>query len=321
VPALPGVHFTFDGHALVTAANGRASYTAEHDFVQHTIAVVSTTFELKDHQYQFARWSGQRNPGQAFTHTVTGLPLRQSYAITAGFTVQQQVMPRLIEQDGTPLDVSRISDMTVKSDTGQIVNLSSTSPTWLDGLRPAYHHSALVAQPATYSLQTVMVRGTNVVDAGRQTFKPASNATPTFTTQFHDLVIAGHDALFKSPMGETAIVTFPDGAKQTVRLNAQHTATLSNLPRGTYTVLIKAGKGIVASELFALSKDKRVNLPVISLLDIGVLLAAALGAALALVAIGRRRWHNRLIRRFRRSPPRHVSFTERQEDVPEDVLV
>src|SRR6476659_3295115 len=33
VPALPGVHFTFDGHVLVTAANGRATYTAEHDFV------------------------------------------------------------------------------------------------------------------------------------------------------------------------------------------------------------------------------------------------------------------------------------------------
>ena len=315
VPALPGVHFTFDGHLLVTAANGRATYTAEHDFVPHTLTLTDTSLQVTDHRYQFSRWAGQRNPNQAFTHTVTALPFRQSYAITAAFTVQQQVTPRFVEENGSSLDRSRISAITVKSDTGQLVRLSPTGAAWLDGMRPAYHHSALTADPAIYSLQSVMVSGTNVVDAGRQTFKPASNITPTFITQFYDLVITGHDALFKTAMGKQAIVTFPDGNKQTVTLNAQHTATLPNLPRGTYTVRLKVGNGIVAADQFALSKDKTVDVAVISLVDIAVLIAAALIAALALIAIGRHWWRYRPVRKLRRLLRRDSSFVEQPEDV------
>ena len=315
VPALPGVHFTFDGHVLVTAANGRATYTAEHDFVPHTLTLTDTSLQVTDRRYQFSRWAGQRNPSQAFTHTVTALPLRQNYAITAAFTVQRQVTPRFVEVNGSSLDMSRISAITVKSDTGQVVNLSPTGAAWLDGMRPAYHHSALTADPAIYSLQSVMVSGTNVVDAGRQTFKPATNNAPTFITQFYDLVITGHDALFKTAMGKQAIVTFPDGTKRTVTLNAHHTATMPNLPRGTYTVRLKAGNGIVAADQFALSKDKTVDVAVISLVDIAVLIAAALVAALALIAIGRRWWRYRPVRKLRRLLRRDSSFDVQPEDI------
>jgi hypothetical protein len=314
VPALRGVRFTLDGHVFVTAANGQATYTAEHDFLPHTLVMLDTGVLKANRRYEFNRWAGQRNPNQAFAHTVTALPLRSNYAITAAFTVQQQVVPQLVEENGKVLDPSRITAVTVKSDTGQLVNLALAGPTWLDGMRPVYHHSALSAQPAIYSLQSIIVRGTNVVDAGRQTFKPALNNTPMFITQFHDLVITGHDALFKSAVGKQAIVTFPDGSEQTVTLNAQHSATLPNLPRGTYSVLIRAGTAIVATDQFVLSKDKTADIAVISAVDLLVLGSAAFGVAVGLLALGRHRWRYRLVRRFRRSLRRDPAIGSHREE-------
>jgi hypothetical protein len=288
VPALAGVRFVVDGQQLVTGANGMTSYTAEHDFAGHRLSLVSSSVTTADKRFAFYRWAGQRDPNQAFSRTVSGLPMRSNYVVTAAFTVQHQVMPRVVRQDGT-----------ARSENGSIVNLPLTSPTWLDAMRPSFHHSVLSAEPVTYSLQTVMVRGTNVVDAGRQTFTPAATVNPTFTTQFHDLVITGHDAIFKSKLGTSATVTFPDGGKLTVPL-IDHTATLTNLPRGNYKVTIDAGKAIVGVQQFGLSKDKTADLIVISAVDLVILLGVLLLIAVALLVIGRQYWR-RLLNRSRRA--------------------
>jgi hypothetical protein len=303
-PALAGVRFTVDGHTVVTGSNGTAGYTAEHDFIAHRLSVVSSSVATPTRRFQFNRWAGQRDPNQAFSRTVSGLPLRSNYVISAAFTVQQQVVPRVVRQDGTPLDPADVSSITARSDTGAMVSLPLTTPTWLDGFQPVFHHSVLSVRPVSYSLQSVIVRGTNVVDAGRQTFTPTTTVNPTFTTQFHNLVITGHDAIFKSGLGTSATVTFPDGGQQTVQLNAEHTATLLNLPRGTYKVTIKAGRAIVGAQQFTLSKDKTADLTVISVRDLAILLGVLLLIAGALLVIGRQYWrrpHNR-----RSGPEREV---------------
>jgi hypothetical protein len=299
VPALAGVRFAVDGHQLVTGADGMTSYTAEHDFAGHQLTVVSGAVTTRDKRFQFTRWAGQRDPNQAFSRTVSGLPMRANYVVTAAFTVQHQVTPRVIRQDGTPVDPAEVNSITARSENGSMVTLPLASPTWLDAVRPSFHHSMLSAESVTYSLQTVMVRGTNVVDAGRQTFTPAATATPTFTTQFHDLVITGHDAIFKSKMGTSATVTFPDGGKLNVPLNAEHTATLTNLPRGNYRVTLEAGRAIVGVQQFGLSKDKTADLVVISALDLAILLGLLLIIAVSLLVIGRQYWR-RLLNRPRR---------------------
>jgi hypothetical protein len=299
VPALAGVRFTVDGHQLVTGAGGMTTYTAEHDFAGHRLTVLSSSVTTADKRYEFYRWAGQRDPNQAFSRTVSGLPMRSNYVVTAAFTVQHQVMPRVVRQDGTALDPADVQSIVARSDNGSMVNLPLTSPTWLDATRPAFHHSIMSAEPVTYSLQTVMVRGTNVVDAGRQTFTPTTTVNPTFTTQFYDLVITGHDAIFKSKLGTSATVTFPDGGKQTVRLNADHTATLADLPRGNYKVTLDAGRAVVGVQQFGLSKDKTADLIVISALDLVILVGLLLIIAVALLVIGRQYWR-RLLTRSRR---------------------
>jgi hypothetical protein len=302
-PALAGVHFTVDGRTVVTGSDGTAGYTAEHDFAAHRLSVISSSVATPTTRFQFTRWAGQRDPNQAFSRTVSGLPLRSNYVITAAFTVQQHVVPRVVRQDGTPLDPALVSSITARSDSGAMVSLPLTTATWLDGFQPVFHHSVLSVKPVSYSLQSVIVRGTNVVDAGRQTFTPTTTVNPTFTTQFHDLVITGHDAIFKSAMGTTATVTFPDGSTQTVRLTGNHTATLPNLPRGNYKVTIKAGRAIVGAQQFTLSKNKTADLAIISVRDLAVLTGVLLLIAVALLVIGRQYWRRP---HDRRPPPPDV---------------
>lgn len=299
VPALAGVRFTVDGQPLVTGANGITTYTAQHDFASHRLSVISDSVTTKDKRYEFYRWAGQRNPAQAFTRTVSGLPLRSNYVVTAAFTVQKPVLPRVIRQDGSALGPAQVQRIIARSDSGEFVTMPLNKPTWLDEVRPTFHHSVLAAEPVTYSLQSVYVRGANVVDAGRQRFAPATTSNPTFTTQFHDLVITGHDAIFKTKLGTSATVTFPDGVEQTVQLDAQHTATLNNLPRGRYKVTLKAGRGIVGVQQFGLSKDKTADLIVITALDLAILFGVMLAIAVALLVIGRQYWR-RLASRPRR---------------------
>ncbi|HJQ01193.1 MAG TPA: hypothetical protein VJ851_06315 [Jatrophihabitans sp.] len=299
MPALAGVHFRFDNRILTTGANGIATYTAEHDFALHTLTVTDSAFSTADSRYQFTRWVGQRDPNAAFSKTVSGLPLRANYAVTAAFGLQQSFLPKLVNQNGVPVDPARVSSITVKSDTGQLIELNPSSPTMLEVSRPAIRHGVLVTQPAIYSLQSVIVRGTNVVDSGRQSFRPGGDVT--FVTQFHDLVITGRDALFGSTRGVAAVVTYPDGGQVTIPFDAQHRAVLLDVPRGPYKASIKAGHAIVAKAQFIASKDKTISVSVISMPDMAVLGGSGLVVALGLLLVGRLRGRRGIIRRFRRS--------------------
>jgi len=145
----------------------------------------------------------------------------------------------------------------------------------------------------------VIVRGTNVVDSGRQTFRPGSDVT--FTTQFHNLVISGKDVLFGGTRGTAAVITFPDGGTVTVPFDDQHQAILNDVPRGTYQASVKAGHAVVARAEFVASKDKTVVVSVISLPDLALLGGSGLAVAIGLLLVGRLRWRRRLVRRFRRS--------------------
>src|SRR5204863_491234 len=100
----------------------------------------------------------------------------------------------------------------------------------------------------SYSLQSVVADGANLVDAGRQRFRPAQSPVVTFTVQFHTLTVRAHDALFGDPLGVRAKVTGPDGAVHVLSMRPDHRATLDHLPRGHYRVDGTAGWAIVLTD-------------------------------------------------------------------------
>lgn len=285
-PALPRVRLTFDGTQIVTDSNGRAEYTGSHDFLQHSITLVDTAIDSNSRRYRFARWAGQRDPEQAFRTTVGGLPLRADYTVTAAFSARFPVTTSFTDQYGTPVDAGRISSVTVKSDTGTLIGVPPGQTVWLDGLLPVYRESLLSTRTISYSLQRVMVDGTNTVDAGKQRFTPAATDKAVFITQFHDLTVTAHDAVLSGATGSAAKVTMPDGTVRTVPFRKDRSATLRGLPRGHYMVDVKAD-GLTSGQQVWLSNDRAVNVQVIGDQDLAGAAVLLLALAGGLVFAGR----------------------------------
>lgn len=305
VPQLGHVRFSFDGTMLITGSRGRASITEQHNFSLHILKVIDRTINTRDRRYRFVRWAGQRDPNQAFRPAVSGLPMRADYTITAGFAVQCQVTPRFTNQHGTSIDARLISQVTIRSDTGQQLNLAPGRTSWLGCLQPSYRDSAIVTRALAYSVQSIIFAGTNIVYGGVQRFQPGIMPQPILVGYFHDLTITAHDSLFGGPTGTEAVVTTPSGAVRQISLGPSHAATMSNLPQGDYEVNIRAGDAIISSERFRLSRDKRVDLTAVSPLDL-----AAVGGTVVIAGLGLP-----LLSRTRRQRLRGL-FRRRSEGVP-----
>jgi hypothetical protein len=286
VPALRDVHLTFDGMRITTDAAGRASYTGMHDFSGHALTLVDTAIDTPHRHYRFARWSGQRDPDQAFRTSVQGLPLRANYTVTAAFTARFPITASVTDQHGKPIAADRVSEVTVRSDAGSSRRIPVGRTVWLDGLLPVYRKSVLTTRTISYSLQSVVVGGTNTVDAGKQRFTPARTGKAVFIAQFHDLTVTAHDAMLSGRSGSAAEVTMPDGTVRTVPFGPDRTATLRGLPRGHYHVDVRAG-GVTSGQELRLSKDRAVDIEVLSRWDLAVFVAAALVTAVGLVVAGR----------------------------------
>jgi len=302
IPALPDVRFMLDGVALTTGGDGTVAHTGQHNFSQHTLRLLDSTVVRQDRQYRFTRWAGQRDPDQAFRATVHGLPMRADYTITAGFSVWCPVTPHFTDQHGRALDPAQIAQVTVRSDTGRSASLRPSGTTWLQCSRPVARGGTLRSQEVQYSVQDVMVSGTNVVHAGIERFWPVRTRAPTIVGYFHDLTITAHDALFGGGTGQEALVTLPDRTVVTEPFGPGHAATLSHLPQGSYQVRVKAGGAIVSTQTLRLSRDVTVDLTAVSPIDL-VALGGGLFAAvvcLPLLSGPRRRWVAGHLRRLRK---------------------
>ncbi len=304
VPALRGVTFSFDGWQVTTNSQGTASVTEQHNFDSHTLALMSTGIARSGRHYRFARWAGQRDPQQAYRRTVTGLPMRANYTITAGFTGQCPVTPRFMSERGQLVDAGRIARLVVRSTTGRQVDLAAGRTSWLNCSHPVYRDSQLYSIGTSYSVQRIAISGANLVQAGAERFRPMTNKRPTFVCYFHRLTVTAHDALFGGKTGTVALLRMPDGSVRRAELGDAHTVTL-DLPQGSYGLTVRVGGAIVLAEKLRLSRDKTVNFTAVShgdLLSIaGAVLVVATGLPL-LSRVRRKRLGDLLRRRLRAGP-------------------
>jgi len=299
VPALPGVEFTFDGVQLVTNQQGVTSFTQRHDFSAHTLGLSHTEVAVSGRRYTFLRWAGQRDPNQAFRPTVHGLPMRADYTVTASFATACPVSPRLVEENGTPLPAGEVSRITLLNSLGQNVNLSPTGRTWLPCGWPVYRDSLLSSRSLQYSVQSVIVSGTNVVHGGVERFSPSQTSHLKITGFFYALTITAHDAVFGSSLGDYALLTMPDRTVRKVGLGPRHTATIGDLPLGDYQVRVKAGSASVSAVTVHLSRDRTANLTAVTRTDI-LIVCVALGIGVAGAPLLSRTRRSRVRGRIRR---------------------
>jgi hypothetical protein len=299
VPSLANVAFAFDGRWVTTDQYGVATVTEEHNFAPHTLRIGDLGQEDTGLKFRFTRWVGQRNPDQQLMATVTGLPMRADATISAAITVQYPVTPRVFTQRGAAVLDSDISSITVRDTNGQLSVLMPHRQSWLNGVVPAFQKNVLYAQPVGYSVQSIVVHGTNTVDAGRQRFDVTKSSYPTLTALFFDLTITGRDSLFGWAMGSHATLRYPDGTTMTVNLGSQHRAVVANLPRGRYQVTLAATDSIVSDAKVQLSRTMAFEARAVTVLDLLTVLISAILVAVLLLVLGRTDWAQRLLARTR----------------------
>lgn len=297
VPPVAGLRLSFDSVTTTTNASGMAAFTAARNQNAHTLAVLDTQREKGDTRYTFSRWAGQRDFSQAFTPTLDNVTTRTKNTVTAVFTIERAVSPNFVDQQGRAVNQDRVSAATARSSTGATVDISPTGRTWLESNHVIYRSSVdLEVEKPSYSWQSVVVSGSNIIDSGRQSFTPAETTTPMVQGQFHDLTVTAHDALFGSPAGVEVVLTFPDGSTQSTPMGESRTAVFSHLPRGSYQAVVRAGPAIVNTQHLRLSRDITVAVPVISILDIAVLVTVATLIGVGMLLIGRKTFRRKVLK-------------------------
>jgi len=297
VPSLANVEFAFDGRWVTTDQYGVATVTEEHNLALHNLRIGDLGQEDTGLKFRVTRWVGQRNPNEQLLPTVTGLPMRADATIYAAISVQYPATPRVVTQRSAPVLDSDIDSITVRDSTGVVTVLKPGQQAWLDGILPSFQRNVLYAQPVGYSVQSVIVHGSNVVDAGRQHFDVTKSSTPTLTALFFDLTVEGRDSLFGRPLGSRATIRYPDGTKLVVDLGRQHRAIVANLPRGKYQVSISATGSIVSAAKVTLSRTMAFQARAVTVLDLLTVLVSAVLVAVLLLVLGRTDWAHRVLSR------------------------
>ena len=150
-----------------------------------------------------------------------------------------------------------------------------------------------------YSVQSVVVGGTNVVHSGVERFSPGQTPEPRLTGFFYALTITAHDAMLGGALGSYALLTMPDRTVRRVELGPRHIATVGDLPLGDYQVQVKAGGATVSAVTVHLSRDETANLAAVSRIDI-VIVGAALAVGIAGAPLLSRTRRGRVRARMRR---------------------
>jgi hypothetical protein len=133
----------------------------------------------------------------------------------------------------------------------------------------ARRNNRLRSKSLRYTVESVRIKGANVVNAGQQRFRPSE--TPRFPVQvlLYAARFKTRDAFFGFPLGSAVRLTFPDGRVERHELAKNGELVLRSLPRSDYEVTVDA-PGFSFSRPVSLSRNQVVELEILSYLDIGL---------------------------------------------------
>jgi hypothetical protein len=299
VPATPGAVFVLDGEALPTNHTGMVKVTVPHTLAGHRLALRSTTVRNGDRESRFVRWWGQRRHEQDLSPTISGLQLRRNLTVQAAFEVQQEVRFRFTDQRSRVVSPKRVTSVTFRSDTGNDQTFRGATTARLLSVHPMLQDSTLVAHQVLYSVQSVEIDGSNVVNVGAQRFRPTQRSDLTLPLLLRRIHLRPRDFVFGQPVGSAMEVTYPDGRLHRYDLDADGTLVLDDLARGTYLVRVDT-PGYSPPRPVALSRNQDVPVPVVTRLDLGLLAIVVAAVAFGLLALGRPGRSRQLAGRARR---------------------
>ena len=188
-----------------------------------------------------------RRSGSAWTGRVTD-PNHGPFTVSmAELDEDRLVQIQPLTPKGRHLPITKVTSVTLTDTLGRTLTFSGQElahPIWLAASVPAQVGAGVGGRLVTYSVKSVIIRGSNVVNSGQSRFTPGN--IPNLTQPvwkipviLYNLTIEANDLLAGAPAGKTALLTYPDHSVASVPLGPTHRVVLQNLPRGTYQLKVK----------------------------------------------------------------------------------
>ncbi len=288
VPVVPRARIDIDGTQVVTDGAGQArarvcKLTSARDIIGPEDPIVLPGNRRAVYDRVFVRNSGQ------LVQVAFGMETEVSFAFSG-------------------LPTRRIESFTVRSSTGEVVTRTDLLPVWLPSSRVLRGPDGLEERRIYYSVDNVLVAGSSVVNRSQVKFYPADRNVVRVPLLAYDVRVEVVDRLFRWPVGSAVKLTGPD-APDVEQPLVNGVASFTEVPRGSYAVVAEA-PGLRIDRSLILSRDQLVVMPVLTYVDLLVLIGLPMLIAVGLVLAPRPALRRRLRRglgrlwpaRWRRAP-------------------
>ena len=285
IPAIKGVTVKIDDKEKATGRRDLAVLKHDGSARLKRRLRVKPAQPTVDVRTRFARWYGNPNRRNV-TELITALDV--DYEIGFGF----------VDREGHAIDSSEISLLVLRSSVGKIIELDGEALLerhWLHGTRVVSRREGPVAKPILYSVERVVVNGSNVVNRAQQRFVPQDTRNLEISLLYFTATFRATDALFGHATGSGILLERPDGVVEEYAFDRNGELVLPRLPRGEYVVRV-VGPGPAFERPVTLTRDQDVQLEVLSWLDLGLAAVVMCLVVLGLLVMGRPhlvRWRRR----------------------------
>ncbi len=280
VPAVAGITFQLDGQKFISGQDGMASINI-NKAGEYRLDVLIDQYNNPSQQVKFGRWTEESY--QPFRNIV----VPNNSVIQVGLNLYHKVSLKFIDLEGFPVDPSRITEISIRSIQGDVFTIKPGDTPWLPASRTARRQNGLEETNLLYSVNSVTIDGSNVVNSAQQRFYAKPDDTWSISLLLFAMHITTRDALFASPTGKSIEVVFPNGQSIYYPLDQSGKMDIHALARGIYHVNLIGSNGMGTSTPVALSRNQVVNLNVVTRMDMAVVGILAIGVALGLIFYGR----------------------------------
>jgi len=280
LPALSGVPVTLDNTILVTDSQGVAHFTVQAAG-NHQLGA-GTPADTASSKAVFARWSDGLIVDQRPLHILGDMQ------VLAGYRTSIHTELRFLDADGNPIDVARLSSVSIAGPDGTTTTLHAPyQPQWLSFPSPSRQALTLGHPTARFSLVGATYDGVTVANRGDDPLLPKTGQPWNIKLRVYSLHISTRHPVLPGAGPHAVRVSPKHGSPLIVALDDSGQATISQLPRDEYTVLVPAS-AYAPQVPVTLSRDQNVSMVVVGAQDILVAGLVVLLVVSFLVILARR---------------------------------
>jgi hypothetical protein len=290
-PPVAGVHFKLGELSFESGQDGSVTLPMSNG-ENYSLAVDPTPATTDNALYKFNCWSDGNNAAERV------ISISDNKVIQVGFNVYAKVGMTFKDSGGNPVDPARVTSITINSTLGDSYSFPDGQPRWLLASVINRQANGLELSGIQYSVMSVVVDGTNVVDQSEQVFDARPGDIWPIIMGLYSVHITARDAIFQNPVGSGVALEYPNGLLETIPFSGEKDVTISSLAPGSYHVQVTGVSGISSYTPIELSQDQEVDLLLPTPLDIVTAFAAGILFASVILLMGRS-W----LRRSRRIDP------------------